>query len=121
MPSSKLIAISHALVAGTALLTAAAAVLTPAASLAADTLPAHPHFLVLRNPHPELALSRTSGLTTWNFAYSYKSSSYNETFVGNPPSGASSTTPSFIIPREDRRRRQDLQHSSTSNPTARRR
>ena len=84
------------LVAGTALLTIAT--VAPSASLAADTLPAHPRFVVLPATNPEKANARTSGLTTWNFSYTYNSRNYTDVFVGNAPSGGSSTTPSFIIP-----------------------
>ena len=84
-----------ALIAGAALFAGGAAT---AQSRASDTLPAHARFAVLPATHPEQAIRTSGGLTTWNFAYSYKSRNYNETFVGNSPSGASSTTPSFIIP-----------------------
>lgn len=62
-----------------------------------DTVRAVPRFVVLPARHPELATA-VGGLTTWDFAYTYAGSTYNDTFVGNAPSGAASTTPSFIIP-----------------------
>ncbi|MGI9169413.1 MAG: hypothetical protein ACR2FH_04455 [Caulobacteraceae bacterium] len=84
--------------AGLCLTFAAAAQARPPAA-APDTMPATPRFAVLPATHPELATrAGGGGLTTWNFGYTYKRHNYNETFVGNAPSGAASTTPSFIIP-----------------------
>jgi hypothetical protein len=63
-----------------------------------DTMPAVPRFAVLPAQHPELAQRTASGLTTWNFSFTYKSRNYTDVFVGNAPSGAATTTPTFIIP-----------------------
>ena len=92
MKSSSLKRSAHLLLAGTAL-----AALAFASAQAADTMPAHPRFTVLPGTHPEL-IQPNNGLTTWNFSYTYKSRNYSDTFVGNAPTGASSTTPVFIIP-----------------------
>ncbi len=97
MPVSKMSRSAKALIAGTALLSVGS-VLAATASTAADTMPAKPRFAVLPNAHPEAIAAVRNALTTWNFSYTYKSRHYNETFVGNNPNGASSTTPSFIIP-----------------------
>ena len=62
-----------------------------------DTMLATPRFAVLPGTHLE-KVGQAGGLTTWNFAYTYKSRNYTDTFVGNAPSGAATTTPTFIIP-----------------------
>ncbi|MDQ2763345.1 MAG: hypothetical protein M3Y22_07570 [Pseudomonadota bacterium] len=62
-----------------------------------DTLTAVPRFAVLPAQHPELAAGK-AGVTYWNFNYTYKGARYTEKFVGNAPTGAPTTTPSFIIP-----------------------
>ena len=64
---------------------------------APDTMPATPRFAVLPATHSDLA-AQAGGLTTWNFSYTYKSRNYTDVFVGNAPSGAATTTPTFIIP-----------------------
>ncbi|MGI8839903.1 MAG: hypothetical protein ACR2F8_03820, partial [Caulobacteraceae bacterium] len=75
-----------------------AAVAQPAARTP-DTMTATPRFAVLPATHPELAAqAKGGGLTTWNFTYTYKKKNYSDKFVGNAPSGAATTTPSFIIP-----------------------
>ncbi len=97
MSSSRLLSSVGGLAAGLCLVCASEAALAQQAARTPDTERAIPRFAVLPATHPELA--RTSGgLTTWNFAYSYQGSNYNETFVGNAPSGAASTTPSYVIP-----------------------
>jgi hypothetical protein len=63
-----------------------------------DTMPATPRFAVLPATHPEQARPLSGGLTTWNFGYTYQGRKYTDVFVGNAPSGAASTTPTFIIP-----------------------
>ncbi len=67
------------------------------AAHAADTMPAKARFAVLPATHPE-AIATTTGLTTWKFSYTYNNGKYTDTFVGNAPTGAATTTPSFIIP-----------------------
>ena len=62
-----------------------------------DTMPATPRFVVLPASHQELS-AQTAGLPTWNFTYTYKSKNYSDKFVGNAPTGAATTVPSFIIP-----------------------
>jgi hypothetical protein len=60
-------------------------------------MPAVPRFAVLRATHQDARVPGT-GLTTWNFTYTYKRSNYTDVFVGNAPSGAATTTPTFVIP-----------------------
>ncbi len=63
-----------------------------------DTMKATPRFVVLPAKHAD-QIKPNVGLTTWNFSYTYKSNNYTDTFVGtNPKTGASTTTPVFIIP-----------------------
>ena len=62
-----------------------------------DTMKVVPRFTVLPAKNP-LAVQVGGGLKTWNFSYKYGGSTYNETFVGNPPTGKGVTVPTFIIP-----------------------
>lgn len=63
-----------------------------------DTMPATPRFVVLPATRGAPSAQPNAALTTWNFSYTYKSRNYTDTFVGNAPTGAASTTPVFIIP-----------------------
>ena len=63
-----------------------------------DTMQAVPRFAVLPWKHRPGVNPSSGGLTTWTFDYTYKGTPYSDVFVGNAPSGAASTTPSFIIP-----------------------
>jgi len=85
------------LFAGALLLGAASGALAQQAARKPDTMPAVPRFVVLPAKHPELA-GQAGGLTTWNFSYTYNGTKYTDKFVGNAPTGAASTTPSFVIP-----------------------
>ncbi len=82
------------LIAGALLLGAGGAVV---AATRPDTMPAVPRFAVLPGKHLELS-GKAGGLTTWNFTYTYKGRNYSDTFVGNAPTGAATTTPVFVIP-----------------------
>jgi hypothetical protein len=83
---------------GLCLAGAAGGALAQQAARTPDTMPAAPRFVVLPAQHTEQARPPSGGLTTWNFSYTYKAHNYNDTFVGNAPSGAATTTPAFIIP-----------------------
>ncbi|MDQ2859266.1 MAG: hypothetical protein M3T55_00755 [Pseudomonadota bacterium] len=98
MSSTSVFSSVGGLAAGICLVCAGGTALAQQAPRAPDTERAVPRFAVLPATHPELAVRTSGGLTTWNFAYNYQGSNYNETFVGNAPSGAASTTPSFVIP-----------------------
>jgi hypothetical protein len=82
-----------ALLAGALVLSAAGA--TPAT--AADTMKAVPRFVVLP-AKPATHAQPSTGLTTWNFTYTYGGNHYSDVFVGNAPSGAATTTPTFVVP-----------------------
>lgn len=62
-----------------------------------DTVPAVPKFAVLPAKNVELR-AQAGGLPTWVFNWTYQLNNYNATFVGNAPTGAATTVPSFIIP-----------------------
>jgi hypothetical protein len=62
-----------------------------------DTMPATPRYAVLPGTHP-IEIDPQGGLATWNFTYTYQTHNFSDTFVGNAPSGAATTTPVFIIP-----------------------
>ena len=94
MSSVRLKSAAGVLLAGAVMLGLAGAA---SAARAPDTMPAHPRFAVLPAIHPEACLP-AGGLTTWNFNYAYGGKNYSDTFVGNAPTGAASTTPVFIIP-----------------------
>ncbi|MEO8926256.1 MAG: hypothetical protein ABI306_03750 [Caulobacteraceae bacterium] len=95
MSSYRLMSSASALMAGLFMLGAGGSALAKAAP---DTMPAHPRFAVLPDQHPELSAFRKHGLKTWTFTYTYKGKTYNEKFVGNAPTGAAATIPSFVIP-----------------------
>ncbi len=99
MSSFRIGSSARALAAGLFLLLAGAPSLAQAAPTAskADTLPATPKFVVLPARNVEQR-ARAGGLTTWDFAWTYRRQNYNATFVGNAPTGAAATIPSFIIP-----------------------
>jgi hypothetical protein len=63
-----------------------------------DTIPAVPRFAVLPWKHLAGARPPSGGLTTWTFNYTSSGTPYSDVFVGNAPSGAATTTPTFIIP-----------------------
>jgi hypothetical protein len=64
-----------------------------------DTTKAVPRFVVLPGKNlQDLAKGAGTGLTTWQFKYTYNGNSYSDTFVGNAPTGKKTTTPVFIIP-----------------------
>src|SRR5450432_4104713 len=89
---------ASALTIGALLLGAGGGALAQQAARTPDTMPATPRFAVLPATHPELVQSHRGGLTTWNFTYTYKGKNYSDKFVGNAPTGAAKTTPSFVIP-----------------------
>jgi hypothetical protein len=63
-----------------------------------DTMKAIPRFVVLpAKPDDSPAKKDPATLTTWKFTYTYNGS-HTQTFVGNPPTGKKTTTPSFIVP-----------------------
>jgi len=67
------------------------------AASAADTMPAHPMFMHPAATNTDARLP-SGGVPTWTFKFKYKKVKYHDLFVGNPPSGAAVTIPSFIIP-----------------------
>jgi hypothetical protein len=88
---------ASALVTGALLLGAGGGAFAQQAARTPDTMPAVPRFAVLPATHQDRARPPAGGLTTWNFSYTH-GGSFTDTFVGNAPTGASSTTPVFIIP-----------------------
>jgi hypothetical protein len=85
------------LISGALLLGAGGAALAQQAARVPDTMPASPKFVVLKATHPE-RLGQAGGLTLWNWTYTFQGTNYSDKFVGNPPTGAATTTPTFIIP-----------------------
>ena len=97
MSPSRLLSSVGGLAAGLCLAWASGSAL--AAARTPDTMPATPRFVVLPGTHLEQAAqANRGGLTTWNFTYTYNAHNYSDRFVGNAPTGAANTTPSFIIP-----------------------
>jgi hypothetical protein len=90
---------ARALIAGLVALCAAAPALAQTAAVARrpDTMPATPKFVVLPARNVEQR-ALTVGLPTWNFHWTHHRTGFTATFVGNAPTGAASTIPSFIIP-----------------------
>jgi hypothetical protein len=68
-----------------------------AAANAADTMPAHPRFMHPPALNPEARLP-TATIPLWTFKFSHKKVKYHDEFVGNPPTGAAVTIPSYVIP-----------------------
>ncbi|MEO7026719.1 MAG: hypothetical protein ABI056_04110 [Caulobacteraceae bacterium] len=97
MSSVKLKSGCAALLAAASTLALTSGVLAQGADTSRDTMPAHARFAVLPATQTEQA-NRHGGLTTWNFTYTYNNKNYSDAFVGNAPTGAATTTPSFIIP-----------------------
>ena len=99
MSPSRLLSSIGGLAAGLCLAWAGGSALARTAARTPDTMPATPRFVVLPGTHLEKAAQpNAGGLTTWNFTYTYNSNNYSDRFVGNAPTGAANTTPSFIIP-----------------------
>ena len=98
MSSIRLALSVSSLIAGASALFAASGVQAQQAARAPDTVQAVPRYAVLPWKHPKGAQPAAGGLTTWNFDYTYSGKPYSDVFVGNPPSGAATTTPTFIIP-----------------------
>ena len=67
------------------------------AASAADTMPAHPMFMHPAATNTDARLP-SGGVPTWTFKFKYNGVKYHDLFVGNPPTGAAVTIPTFIIP-----------------------
>ncbi len=67
------------------------------AASAADTMPAHPMFMHPAATNTE-ARPTSGGVPTWTFSFTRNGRNYSDLFVGNAPTGAAVTIPSYIIP-----------------------